>query len=137
MDGAGNLLRTLQKGIFAQYTLVTPSNTTAYPSVGSTASATFASMATGPVVPPTASSIKVISANATVNAQDAIAPNNVANTTGTVTNTPYCGIVHGPGGSQGVLTCDFTLESTNIFVATNLGTAVVSAVGWRDQVNAN
>ena len=77
VDGAGNLLRTLQKGALAQYTLVSPSNTQAYPSVGTTASATFAAMATGPVVPPTASTIKVISANATVNAQDAISPNAV------------------------------------------------------------
>ncbi len=137
VDGASNFLRTLQKGAIAQYTLVTPSNTQAYPSVGSTASATFAALATGPVVPPTASIIKVIAANATSQAQFTIAPNNIASVTGTTTNIPMCAIIDGAGGNQGVLTCEMLLESTNIFVATTLGTAVVGAVGWRDQVNAN
>jgi len=134
VDGSGNLFRTLQKGIFAQYTLVTPSNTQNYPQVGSTGSATLASMNTTAIVPPTASWISVIGLDTSA-ANIAIAPNNIGAAAVSVTNPSFC-VVNASVGALPVQ-CSFLLESTNLYASTSAGTVVVFGLGWRDQVNAN
>lgn len=134
VDGSGNLFRTMQKGIFTQYTLVTPSNTQNYPAIGNTGSATLASLSITGVVPPTASAISIIGVNTGISLFT-IAPNNIGSATLSTTGPSACSSDN-PGAGNSIM-CSFMLESTNVFASTNAGTVFLLGFGWRDQVNAN
>src|ERR1019366_1284612 len=89
VDGSGNLLRTLQLGNDVQYTVITPSNTAAFPTlssgaVGSTTVPTWVSTSVAGLLPPTSTSIKVVGLvnNGTI----MVAPNNAFGVESTATN---------------------------------------------------
>jgi hypothetical protein len=133
VDGSGDLMRTLQLGPRAQYTVIAATNTAAYPSPGSTTSATFTALSVSAVVPPTASSMSVIGVDTTNPASWVISANASTGPAVSATNPSIIGIYGSvlQGGGN------FLLESTNIYAATNAGTLVVFGAGWTDQVNAN
>jgi hypothetical protein len=137
VDGSGNLLRTLQLGNTAQYTIITPSNTAAMPSMisgisGSTSTPTWTAVSVSPYVPPTASSIvlSLFGANTVVMA----APNNKYGPVNSATNPPPVAI---NTAAQNTTPAIFALESTNVYyAATNSGSALY-CLGWKDHINAN
>jgi len=152
VDGSGNLLRTLQYGINAQYTIVTATNTPIAPNIANGVAGTFsatspvlASVSVATFVPPTAVAIK-LSASAGWKggafSDVLVAP-----------NTDWGGVQNGPAGSLGqswpiylasagasgrVETYNMLLESTNIAWTTNGAGGAISALGWTEGgVNAN
>jgi hypothetical protein len=154
VDGSGNLLRTLQGGNDAQYTITTTSNTLNFPiistgtTLGSPTVPTWSSLSVSNFVPPTARRIKlsitVVDGNGTGNFEAACAPNG-NNTSGLGSSTTPAPLYLSGGGAGtstvkqgGGVMGDFVLESTNIFCAYATSTATnIIALGWRDGVNAN
>ena len=138
VDGSGNILRILQYGNRSQYTVVSPSNTQHYPSIGTTTSATMAALSVSSVVPPTATNIFLggTSQGGGANTYVAISSNNVSPVTPGTTDAP---ILFGDdvNANRDFASGSMLLESTNIYAATDSGTAYIYAYGWIDgQVNA-
>ena len=137
VDGGGSLLRTLQRGAIAQYTLVSPSNTQTYPLIGTSGSATPTSISVASFAPPTASTFQFGATNPGASAQTYVSPNAIPTGNGSQTNPAFCGIIFGPRWISGVLTCEMVLETQAIFASVSTNTTSFFALGWRDQVNAN
>lgn len=133
VDGSGNLMRTTQKGQDAQYTVVSASNTTAFPTLAAGGSpAQGLVTVSGVTIPLTASSILMIGQGANVTASSwALSSNATA-------SSPY--LMQGTGTSVGssFLTISGTiiLETTQILQSTQTNSSVF-VQGWKDSVNAN
>jgi len=162
VDGSGNLLRTLQLGSEAQYQVTTATNTAVLPVITSSFGTFWTAQAVGTFVPPTATKIKTaVELNLAVNvfsgatgtptAVGGVASNSSYGQPGASGRPPCGNSLNVPSGQvQGVTeildtVCEITLESTNIYTgisATSTGTAtssasgVLSAIGWKDKVNA-
>ncbi len=133
VDGSGLLLRTLQLGSRAQYTLP-PLAMAAGPS-GSVSNPTYTSVSTGNFVPATATRILGF-ASVTSNATVIVAPNASYGGTGSlVTNPPP--ILAQSSSTSDVRQFELVLESTSISFASTSGSGLIWALGWVDKVNAN
>lgn len=145
VDGSGNLLRTLQAGNRAQYTIAAGSNTTVPPSmVFNGGSAPWTAVAVGNFVPPTATQIHIAAgtlAGLATNAWMAVTPNNSYGTTVGSGNTAHAPIFLFNGNTSGFASYtvnSLVLESTNIYYGSSgASDAFIDAMGWTDKVNAN
>lgn len=143
-DGSANFLRTKQQGSHTVYTPVTASNTTGPIQMTSGSNAAWTAIATGTYVPPTATQIKGVLSSISMgnNTTSSVAPNSNYPTTsvGNSATTPWS-ITNSTGAANGLsanMVFEFNLESTNIYYASNAGSATtISAMGWTDKVNAN
>ncbi|HLH92063.1 MAG TPA: hypothetical protein VKX28_26825 [Xanthobacteraceae bacterium] len=144
VDGSGNLLRTLQHGNVAQYQ-VTGGGT--LPLITNAFGTYWTGQPISSFVPPTAAAINtafraVLSANfgGTATEAAAVAPNGGY---GAAPSSAPCAQSLNNGASGAIATdntmiCSFVLESTNLFTGnTSASAATLSALGWRDAVNAN
>jgi hypothetical protein len=163
VDGSGNLLRTLQLGNEAQYQVQAAG---ALPIITSTFGTYWTSQSVSTFVPPTATRISAaaefnISVSSTAvpwngSASIGVAPNGSYAQPNQTGRPPCSSIFASNAAGSGVtvtnspvltaMVCNFELESTNIFTgslvltnssATVTATGVLSALGWRDAVNAN
>ena len=128
-DGSANLMRSIQLGKRFQY-VVSASVTTAYPPIGTTTSATLASMSVTTTVP-TSNSIAVIHlfAGNSTTGTIAISPNNLTSPTSLTVNPSPLAV------SSGIsLAGSFILEAAAIYAATSTGTLSVFCVGWEDNL---
>lgn len=140
-DGSANLYRTMQKGRKAHYVVSTGSNTAALPlftstSVGNTNTPTWVSQSVANFVPTTASEISLVlqtyGFGYFTNYHAIAAPNNsYGNISSTnppplMASTAYAGAVSNIKGS-------ITLESTNVYVATD-PSARIFCYGWEDDI---
>jgi hypothetical protein len=152
VDGSGNLLRSLQLGPEAQYTVVTASNTAALPLIsGGPFGSFWTAFSVAAFVPPTGTKITLqLLTQATAGsgtAQTAVAPNNNYSTTPNTTAFPPCSVyalsASGATAVNASFTCAFVLESSNIFAGQSttgsgsIGLSNLAAFGWKDNVNAN
>jgi len=152
VDGSGNLLRTIQNGNTAQYKITTGSNTTAPPNIAngidgstfSTTSPTLVTASVSSVVPSTAATIKLLCSNgfhAGVVSNVLVAPN--TNWGGTnqgplgSANQGWPCYLNGISGNFLHMSTEFVLEGTTIGYAADGNGGSVSALGWKDSVNAN
>ena len=137
-DGSGTKYLMQQKTINKETipVLLAGSNTTAPATMSNgaqgTAPTTWAAVAIGAFVPPTATKIKITlipgSTTATVNA----APSNLYTTTnGSANQAPFCLVV---GTSSGSLTGVLVLESTNIYVIATVAGSLVVCAGWEENI---
>ena len=152
----GTLMRTLQRGAYGQYTVVTPSNTPSLPINDSGAKGTFSAISpvlasvtvTGDssFVPITAKAIKIV-------ASAGWKENSVAGGSSILVapNCSYSGSNNGPVGLDGQTypiylnnsnyainaIAEFVLEGSTVCWASSGATAALSTLGWTDQVNAN
>jgi hypothetical protein len=163
VDGSGNLLRTLQFGSESQYQVTAASNTSVLPIITSSVGSYWTAQSVTSFVPPTAAKISIATelnvqpsssgaGNQTDLAHAGVAPNPNYGTplaSGRppcfsyqqffFSNTTWVNVL-GSG-----LTCTLVLESTNIYTGaatsgsgTGLSASgVISALGWKDKVNAN
>ena len=156
VDGSGNLLRTLQAGSEVQYVIAPSTNTANLPIITSSFGAYWTSQSISNFVPPTATRIATtLEAQLTVasttnsNVHVAVASNSNYGTSPITTPLPPCGqflIAPGSGGltlqQASNQICNFELESTSLFTgsSTSAGgtvtSATLSALGWKDKVNA-
>jgi hypothetical protein len=131
-DGSGNFLRTRQLGNKTSYT-------TSLPTVTSGTLAFWTATAVATFVPPTATQIKTIVSmrnTGIANSSVAVAPNNVAYSTGGTDGACWISLASVNNYQSGL--CEINLESTNIYYGSNAGGAAsVAAYGWTDKVNAN
>jgi hypothetical protein len=156
VDGGGALFRTLQFGPETQYVVTPATNTAALPVITSSFGSYWTANTVSNAVPPSA--IKAMAqfssqfTNATSTASTvhaAVAPNNNYATTPTSSAFPPCaayyadagGITAGYSLAQNQV-CVFALESANVYTgilstANITAVATLSALGWRDNVNAN
>jgi hypothetical protein len=149
-DGSSNLLRTTQLGNHTQYTVTTGTNVPALPAMASgtagTYSATvpsYAAVAVGSFVPPTATRINLVVTGAWKGGASSaiqLAPNNnyagLQNASG---NVPFFDS-NGNSGvtvTNSVFSLEMMLESTNIYWTSNGAGGALLAAGWTDKVNAN
>jgi len=141
VDGAGNLLRTLQVGDTTQYTVIGGTNTANYPipfaaGVGAPGTPTFVSVASSSIAPPTAIAIDLHGVMTAAGGAFIFSPNNATGSDVSITN-PSFGV--GLSGTAGVGSADggmMNLESANVFGATNAA-AVIVIRRWRDgNINA-
>jgi hypothetical protein len=153
VDGSGNLLRTIQLGPEAQYQVQAAG---ALPVITSSFSTYWTAQSVVNFVPATATKISVSAEVVTVlpsnlagNAGAGVAPNpnyGTPNTSGRPPVTSLFSVIANgtypstTGVSSSLTT--MTLESTNIYTGSAVTgsaslTAVLSAVGWRDNVNAS
>lgn len=140
-DSSLHLLRTLQLGTKAVYTVVTGSNTTAPPVIFNGAQAFWTAAAALAYVPATASQIKLLLSGAMTqnsNTYAAAAPNNNYSTSANSPTVPLA-----IGGNANATTTAFcnqsaemTLESANIYfgVVGVFGSIVLSCLGWTDNI---
>lgn len=136
-DGSANFLRTTQRGSHTEYT-------TGGVSMATGSNAAWTAVAIGNFVPPTATQIKGIMSGVSMgnNTTVAVAPSNgyPTGSTGNTASTPWS-ITNSTGAANGLsaqMTFEFILQSSNIYYASNAGSAAaVSALGWTDKVNAN
>lgn len=152
VDGSGNLVRSTQKGGNAQWTVVAGSNVAVSPNITngivgtySTTSPTLVTQSIALFVPPTATEISVMATGRWklgAAASVLVAP-----------NTGWGGTNNGPLGSTGnvfpiyldsstpyagSVTATMVLEDvTTIAIAISAAGGAVSALGWKDSVNAN
>lgn len=141
-DGTANKypLSFAQSGRRARYKVAAGSNLTAFPTLcsGSQGSApsTWATIATGNFVPPTASAIGVLATATLQNTNNiAVAPNTAhVSTSGSANSAPLA--IYQPTASAGGAAAagDIALESTNIHVIANQfsGSSLVLCTGWED-----
>lgn len=115
-NGSSQLLRTMQKGKWVQYTVKASGTTITLPSLGTTASATLAAIAVAAAVPPIASHLGFI--GVTSASVSAFIGSN-ANTTGNFTTnpSPFMQDNTRPVGLSGTL----MLEDTNVYGAVSGG----------------
>lgn len=130
---ATTLLATRQLGRQGQYVVTGSSPNTNIPimasgSAGAPATPTWVSVATGNFVPATASVIRGFIANAGSSVM--AAPNNSYGAIGSASNPPPVAMSSGTGN----LTFNFTLESTNIFWASNAASGLIACMGWEDNL---
>lgn len=137
VNGAGNLLTTVQKGNQAQY--VTGSATV--PTLTGMASASVIAYTAIPVaafIPATATRITTaIEANA--GSRMALVPNNTGypfDPAVNVTAALPC-FIFVPAATAGSQICDLLIESANIYYNNTNTNNGIYAFGWRDAVNAN
>jgi hypothetical protein len=132
-DGSVHFFRTLQKGNWTQWKVTSATNTAAFPSVGTTTSATLVALgSTSSVVPPTATQIRLY-VTANVGATIAISSNNATSTSLGTNPSP----MQQTNGTSPSMSGDLFLETINVYAATNAGTLSAFAVGWKDATNAN
>lgn len=151
VNSGGNLLGTLQLGNVAQY-VVGGANLTALPIIVTGASGdvtvpTWTPEAVTSYVPPTATTIKLslngIIAAVSANRGAMVAPNNSYGAFTSTTNPPpLVNAIESGNSGTNVLCCgsipgEFALESTNIYYAATSAAYVLTALGWKDSVNAN
>jgi len=136
-DGTANkyLLQTLQYGRRAQYLMVAGSNVAAYPTMASgvagAIAGTWAAVATGSFVPPSASKIAFFGVIAGGAGGMMVAPNNQS-----AQNYEYQPYVQNTGapGTACASPGEFLLESANIYWASNLAGAMIQCLGWEDDI---
>ncbi len=151
VDGSGNLVRTRQAGSWAQYVVTATNNTTVPPNIAAGAAGTLsatspvlAAVSVASVVPPTATHIVIGGTNtykAGGPAQILLAP-----------NINWGGANNGPSGTNGIVWPMFIdavstyrnasqatliLEATTVAWASSGAGGAISALGWKDKVNAN
>jgi hypothetical protein len=150
VDGSGNLMRTLQSGIHAQYVITTSTTTAVVPNIVngtqatySTTSPTLASVSVSGFVPPIATEINLLVTNAW--------KGNTATGVLVAPNVSYGGTNNGPLGSAGqswpysafatvgiVASFNMVLEGTTIAWASTAAGGAISCLGWTvGGVNAN
>lgn len=142
--GSATFLRVIQVGNQAQYTVVAGSTTPSLPimnagSVGSPTTPTWSTTPTGGFIPPTAVRIQVsLSINGTgaAIAAPSAGHGGVNNNVG---NPPPLGWSVDAAASTTKMHgfADFVLQSSDIFYASNQGSAWLLCNGWTDAVNAN
>ncbi len=142
-NGSGNLLGTLQVGRRAQYVVGGP-NVAGLPQMasgtaGSATTPTFVSVSTSSFVPPTAGAIDVGLVQPTIAAgyKAIVAPNgSYGNTSGSggANFPPLMASGSGSSGSVSVVSRLMTLESANIYWASDHGAYVVQCHGWEDNL---
>lgn len=141
VDGSGNLFRTWQKGQQGFYVVANGSNVPFLTPLASanTGLTTWTSIALGNFIPTTTASRVKLVANAVGSGDLAVVPNNnypVASSTNSIGNP--CTVSFSAGAGNASVLCELTLESTNVFYASNATTNGVYIYGWTDgQVNAN
>jgi len=143
-DSSSNLLRTRQLGSHAVYVPTPTTNTTILPSMNATTSSgAYTAIAVGNFVPPTATQIKLsvgMNANNSANNSGVVAPNPNYPLSGSGPAAgSICGFAFTSGTTGDIFpyqTCEFTLESTNIYFAGNTN-ILIADYGWTDAVNAN
>jgi hypothetical protein len=138
----GALMRQIQYGRTAQYTLVAASNTTVQPqiasgSTGSCTTPTWTAESVSNFVPTTAATIRLsLFVESGVTTSGCAAPNNNFGATNAVTNPPplHLSALGGSTGGGGSVAGDFVLESTNVYYASNSASAVLMVLGWEDNL---
>ena len=146
VDGSGNLLRTLQAGNQAQYTVATASNTTSLPVITSSFGTFWTAQSVVNFVPTTATRIKMSTVfqptvNNTTNNTVGVAPNGNYTTalgaTGTACSFTSASNIIGNLVFGGNLYCELMLESSNVYTGFVNTNGTLLALGWTDKVNAN
>lgn len=132
-DGSGNLMRTLQLGRRVQYVVTAGSNTANLPimasgTAGSPTTPTWVGISTAGVVPPTASTIRLIAQQLATGGALIVAPNSSYGPSLSTSNPP-------PISSDYYSTSeiDILLESANIYWA-NSSTSLIGCIGWEDNL---
>lgn len=135
-DSSGNLYRLIQSGRKIQYSLITSTNTVAYPTMASGASGSFTAggltaVSVSSFVPPTASLIELLLSNQYNSATQAVA--SPTNLTGAYTSTtPPPIFVDGNTGSYS--STWILLESTNVYYASNNAAGRLQCMGWEENL---
>jgi hypothetical protein len=138
--GAATFNRVLQKGNIARFVVVAASVTPNLISMISGASGapttpTWTAVATGNFVPTTATRIAGLLNTTASGGRVMAAPNNAYGVFNSATNPPPVATITGSAALNQAF--EFTLESTNIFYASDFAQAALFAMGWTDAVNAN
>lgn len=145
VDAASVLLRTLQRGAMASYTVISPSNTPSLPlmangAAGNPGAGTYVAVPINNFVAPTASEILFTGLTAQPNGI-IVAPNANYGAINSANPPPYS-TVNQPAGAVDIgILGHFLIETPctaacNIYWA-NTGAGILFAKGWKDQVNAN
>lgn len=137
VNGAGNLLTTVQKGNRAQYVTGTATVPTLV-GMASASVATYTALGTGTFIPSTAT--RITSAVHTVaGGRTALVPNNTGYPFDPASNVsaPLPCFTIMPAGTATTTLCDLELESPNIYYNNTSTTSGFYAFGWQDAVNAN
>lgn len=138
-DASSNLLRIRQAGRRAQYVPTAGSNTLQFPLMmnSSLAQASWAAIAVGNFVPPTATRIQAIATTSVQSAVMAISPNTQTTAaSGTFSTNPPPLLVGGQSSVGSVGSAEFALEDTNIRWSNNSVAANYNAwcMGWEDNL---
>lgn len=133
-DGSAHLLRVLQFNRSARYVVTSATNTAALTilasgTAGSISVPTWASISISGCVPPTASKVAVVLGTGTTGM---LAPNNAYGAYNSTSNPPPM-VVNNAGAVINELS-DLTIESSNIYWASNGGSALVACYGWEDNL---
>jgi hypothetical protein len=136
-----SLMGTLQSGRQAQYVMgvaqTLPANglpKLATGTAGSVTVPTWAAIATGAFVPPTASRIKIIGNMAATNSAFMAAPNNSYGAVQSATNPPPWAFFQLGAVFTEQIPFEFLLESTNIYWANNAAANTLYCLGWEDNL---
>jgi hypothetical protein len=144
VDGSGNLMRTLQLGARAQYTVVAGSNTLFQPLIEigvkgtySTTNPTWSVPSLSTFIPPTATQVQITAGN-TRNAGGAanviVAPTNAYNGAAGGLAQPIIAI---PATTANNVSASVILEAMSIAWASDGTGGALMCDGWTDKVNAN
>lgn len=141
VDNTGNLLRTLQRGRSAQYTVTPTTNTAALPQMavgvaGNVGGGVYAAVSVSNFVPPTAAKLSFVAQSFAANGV-LVAPNNNYGANGSTVRPAPVDTVNIPAGLVALAQpATFVLESTNIYWASTTANNALWALGWEDAVNA-
>ena len=135
-NGSSNLFRTLKRGNRTVYLLGT--NPTVHRSMaagaaGSFSPLTWAAVATGDFVPPTATEIDVHAVLAGSNQAVIVAPNNSYGGTVSADAPPPLVLSSAASGNGYSARGTFLLESTDIYWVSSTGNGNLMCLGWTDQ----
>ena len=141
VEGAGNLMRTIQKGKDTQY-VVSAATTTNLVSLITGASGnitipTWTAASVTAAVPPIATSIDLVLNCGNCNTTGVmVAPNNLYGVYNSTTNPPSMSL-RDDGGLIANIKGTLILESTNVYYASSSASAGLFVSGWKNKGNLN